>query len=131
MALLHVCLNVADADRAADWYVSELGFERSWAFETEDGRTRNVYVADENGVELQLSETEGETDLEAGDAWDHLAIDVASLPGEMDSVDAAVESIDHNGLLDGPTDIDAAGARVAFIEAPDGHAVELIDPYDG
>jgi lactoylglutathione lyase len=60
MELLHTCLNVADADRTADWYVDELGFERSWGLTVADGDTRNVYVADESGVELQLSDTPGE-----------------------------------------------------------------------
>ena len=121
MALLHVCLNVADAERTADWYVEELGFERSWEFTTEDGATRNLYVADENGIELQLSDTDGETPSESGDMIDHLAV-------EVEDVDAAVESIDHHGIRSGPSDQPAAGARTAFIHDPDGHAVELIEP---
>lgn len=123
MELLHVCLNVADADRAADWYVSELGFERSWSFELDGGDTRNVYVADENGVELQLSESAGEDDFEPGTAWDHLGVSV-------EDVDAAVDEIDHHGLVKGPMDLDEASARIAFIEDPDGHVVELIEPYE-
>ena len=121
MDLLHVCLNVADADAAAAWYVDQLGFERSWEFETEDGATRNVYVAGDDGTELQLSETEGETEFEAGTAWDHLAVGV-------DDADAAFERIDHHGVVREPADQPAAGARTAFIEDPDGHVVELVQP---
>ena len=121
MEILHTCLDVADADRAADWYVEELGFERSWEFTTADGDTRNVYVADDAGVEFQLSDTEGETPGEDGDRYDHVAVGV-------DDVDAAFERIDHHGVVEAPTDHPEAGARVAFIRDPDGHVVELIEP---
>jgi len=123
MDLLHVCLNVADADRAADWYVDELGFERSWEFTTPDGETRNVYVAADSGAELQLSETEGVTDFEDGTRWDHVAVNVAD-------VDETFETIDHHGVVTEPGDQPAAGARTAFVESPDGHVVELIEPLD-
>jgi lactoylglutathione lyase len=121
MDLLHVCLNVADADRTADWYVDQLGFERSWEFTTPDGETRNVYVAADNGAELQLSETEGETSFEAGTLFDHVAVSV-------ESVDETFESLDHHGVVKEPGDQPAAGARTAFVKDPDGHVVELIEP---
>ena len=121
MEILHTCLNVADADRTADWYVEQLGFERSWEFTTEDGATRNVYVADEGGVEFQLSDTEGEEPSENGDLYDHVAV-------KVEDVDAAFERIDHHGVIKEPGDQPAAGARTAFLEDPDGHVVELIEP---
>lgn len=121
MTILHTCLNVADADRAADWYVRELGFEHSWEFTTEDGETRNVYVADENGVEFQLSDTEGHEPSEQGDQYDHVAV-------KVDDVDEAFDRIDNHGVIKEPGDQPAAGARTAFIEDPDGHHVELIEP---
>lgn len=123
MEILHTCLNVADADRAADWYVEQLDFQRSWEFVTEDGSTRNVYVADDNGVEFQLSDTEGVEPNEDGDRYDHVAVKVAD-------VDAAFERIDHHGVVKEPGDQPAAGARTAFVEDPDGHAVELIEPLE-
>jgi lactoylglutathione lyase len=123
MDLLHLCLNVSDADRAADWYVEQFDFERSWEFTTEDGSTRNVYVAADNGVEIQLAETEGETSLESGTAWDHVAV-------STEDVDHAFESIDHFGVVKEPGDQPAAGARTAFVKDPDGHHVELVQPLE-
>lgn len=123
MEAIHVCLHVADADRAAEWYVSELDFERSWEFTTPDGETRHVYVADENGFEVQLSDTEGETTLEQGTAWDHLAV-------QVEDVDAAFEAIENHGVRMEPTELEAAGVRAAFIEDPDGHVVELVEPHE-
>lgn len=119
--ILHTCLNVADADRAADWYVEQLDFEHSWEFTTEDGDTRNVYVADENGVEFQLSDTEGQTPRDQGDQYDHIAL-------KVDDVDATFAEIDHHGVVKEPGDQPAAGARTAFVKDPDGHHVELIEP---
>jgi lactoylglutathione lyase len=123
MAILHTCLNVADAEASVEWYTENLAFEESWGFETEDGETTNRYVADENGVELQLSETEGVEPGEAGDLWDHLAVGV-------DDVDAAFEAIDDHGVVKEPGDQPAAGARTAFLKDPDGHVVELIEPLE-
>ncbi|ELZ51094.1 glyoxalase/bleomycin resistance protein/dioxygenase [Halorubrum coriense DSM 10284] len=121
MEILHTCLNVADADQAADWYVDELGLERSWEFTTADGDARNVYVADGNGVEFQLSDTEGATPSADGDRYDHVALGV-------DDVDVAFDEINHYGVVEPPSDHPEAGARVAFVEDPDGHVVELIEP---
>ncbi len=123
MDTLHICLNVSDADCLAEWYKTELGFEDSWEFTSDDGQTRNVYVADGNGFELQLSDTEGEDSFEAGTAWDHFAV-------KVDDVDAAFEEIDHHGVVKEPGDQPAAGARTAFVEDPDGHVVELIEPLE-
>ena len=121
MDAIHVCLNVTDADRTAQWYIEELGFEDSWEFTTSDGETRNVYVTDGNGFELQLSDTDGEDDHEAGTTWDHFAV-------KVDDVDEAFADIENHGVVQAPTDNDEAGARTAFIEDPDGHVVELVEP---
>ncbi|WP_380680819.1 VOC family protein [Salinigranum sp. GCM10025319] len=121
MELIHTCLNVSDVDRAVEFYTEELGFEESWSFESADGRTENRYVACDAGVELQLSETEGETDLEAGSLWDHVAV-------KVDDVDAAFDRIDNHGVIKEPADQPPAGARTAMIEDPDGHIVELVQP---
>lgn len=123
MSFLHVCLNVADADRTAEWYTDQLGFEYSWEFSSPDGTTRNVYVTDENGVEIQLADTEGQNTFEHGTAYDHLAV-------QVDDVDAAFDRIEHHGVVEDPIDQEAPGARTAFIRDPDGHIVELIEPLD-
>ena len=121
MDLIHVCLNVADGERAVEWYTEELGFEESWSFES--GDTTNYYVAADNGVEIQLADTAGETPDEIGTAWDHLAVLV-------DDCDAAFERVENHGVVQEPADNDAAGSRTAFIRDPDGHVVELVQPLD-
>jgi lactoylglutathione lyase len=123
MDAIHVCLNVIDADHTAQWYTEQLGFEDSWEFTTADGKSRNVYVADGNGFELQLSEREGREALERGTAWDHVAV-------KVEDVDDAFDDIDHHGVVQEPADNNEAGARTAFIEDPDGHVVELVQPLE-
>ena len=122
MEFLHVCLNVADAEESIAFY-EQFGFEESWSFEVADAPTVNRYLADENGVEIQLSETEGETDFEMGTGWDHLALGV-------EDVDETVESIDHYGIVKEPGPQEEAGAYTAFLKDPDGHVVELVEPLE-
>lgn len=121
MDLIHVRLHVADADESADWYVEQLDFERSWEFES-DG-ARHVYVADGNGFELQLTDEEGVDVISEADQFDHLAIGV-------EDVDEAFDDIENHGVIKEPADQPAAGARTAFLEDPDGHVVELVQPLD-
>lgn len=123
MEFLHTCLNVADVERSLEWYTEQLGFEETWGFETEDGETENRYVAADNGVELQLSETDGVTPTESGDRWDHIAV-------KVDDVDAAFEEIENHGVRSEPEDQAIVPARTAFIEDPDGHVVELVEPTE-
>jgi lactoylglutathione lyase len=121
MSLIHICLNVTDAEESVQFYTEQLGFEESWSFES--GDTVNRYVADDNGVELQLSDSNGVDEVNVGSAWDHLALSV-------ESVDDEFERIDHYGIVQEPQDQPAAGARTAFIKDPDGHVVELVEPLE-
>jgi lactoylglutathione lyase len=121
MDLIHVRLRVADADESAEWYVEQLDFERSWEFES-DG-ARHVYVADGEGFELQLTDEEGVDAIDEADRFDHLAVGV-------DDADEAFEAIENYGVIKEPADQPAAGARTAFVEDPDGHVVELVQPLE-
>jgi lactoylglutathione lyase len=121
MDAIHVRLFVADADASADWYVEQLGFERSWEFEA--GDQRHVYVADGDGFELQLTESDGEEAIAEARTVDHLALGV-------DDVDAAFEEIENHGVVKEPGDQPEAGSRTAFLEDPDGNVVELVQPLD-
>ena len=123
MEILHHCLNVSDVDRAVESYTTQFDFEETWGFESEEGETVNRYVAGEGGVELQLSETEGQADLSVGSLWDHIAFVV-------DDVDATFQQVENHGVVKEPADQPAAGARTAMIEDPDGHVIELVEPME-
>lgn len=113
-------MNVSSADRIAAWYIEELGFSEAWEFTTEDDETRNVYVADDSGHELQLSDTAGESPDALGSTWDHIAIEVAD-------VDQTFETVDNHGVVQEPTTYDSIDARVAFIRDPEGRVIELVE----
>ncbi len=123
MSIIHTCLNVSDAEELANWYKNELNFEDSWSFVSEDGKTVNKYVKDENGIELQLSDTEGKDKFNQGNSWDHLSISV-------ENVDEAFERIENHGVVQEPKDQPAANSRTAFIKDPDGHTIELVEPLE-
>lgn len=123
MEIIHTCLNVEDVDRAVEFYTTQLGFEETWDFESADGNTTNRYVAGDGGVELQLSESEGQDDFSAGGLWDHVAM-------KVDDVDEAFAAIDDPDVVSEPGDQPPAGARTAMIRDPDGHVVELVEPME-
>lgn len=123
MEVIHLCLNVSDAERSVQWYEEQFGFEETWSFETPDGETINRYVAGPNGVEIQFSDVDGEAPTKHGNAFNHIAVGV-------EDVDESFEGIDNHGVVQEPQDQPAAGARTAFIEDPDGHVVELVQPLD-
>jgi lactoylglutathione lyase len=118
MDLIHVAVNVADAEESIAFY-EQFGFEEEWSFSA-DGTTHR-YIAADNGIEIQLSETPGETEFEIGSGWDHLALGV-------DDVDATVERVDHHGLVKEPGPQPEAGSYTAFLKDPDGRVLELVEP---
>lgn len=124
MEVLHTCLNVSDVEESIAFY-EQFGFEETWGFEA--GGVVNRYVADDDGVELQLAE--GGADDGAfeergrGGAWDHLAVGV-------EDVDRVFAETDNYGVVAEPADQPAAGSRVAFVEDPDGHVLELVEPLE-
>jgi lactoylglutathione lyase len=121
MDVIHLRLFVANADASADWYVEQLGLDRAWEFSS--GDQRHVYVADGDGFELQLTETDGEGVVAEAETVDHVAFGV-------EDVDAAFEDIENHGVVKEPGDQPEAGARTAFVEDPDGNVVELVQPLD-
>lgn len=119
MNLIHVNVNVADLGEAVTFY-EQFGFEKSWGFETPDKETKHQFIADENGIELQLSENSDGGDFNEGTTWDHLAIGV-------DDLDDVFKEIDHYGVEQEPKDHPETGIRTAFIYDPDGRKVELVE----
>ncbi|WP_331232992.1 VOC family protein [Natronorarus salvus] len=121
MEFIHANLNVRDVEASVEYYTEQFGFEETWGFEA-DG-TVHRYVADENGIEVQLSETEGVSEYDHGDAFGHLAF-------KVEDVDEAFDRIENHGVEKEPGDQPEAGARTAFILDPDGHTLELVGPLE-
>lgn len=121
MALRHTALQVEDVEGSVEFYEDRLGYEVLRSFEADDG-TRNVFVGspdptlDDDSV-VQLVEAEGP--VETGD-FEHVAVTV-------DDVDATVETLDDERITGGPTTMDEFDLRVAFVEAPEGWGIELVE----
>lgn len=124
MEVLHSALWVSDLERTLSFYVDTLGLEKTHEFESGDGAT-NVYVAGENGTEIQFKHHPDRDPASPG-GFDHIALTV-------EDTDAAVERLVENGpctLRRGPLDSDAVNARIAFIEDPEGYGIELIEDHN-
>jgi lactoylglutathione lyase len=124
MDVLHSAIWVSDIDETLAFYTDALGLEKTREFESGDG-ARNVFVAGESDTEIQFKY---DPDREVSDdtAYDHAAIAV-------DDTDAEVERlVEETGctLRRGPLTSEGANARVAFIEDPDGHGIELVEEFD-
>lgn len=123
MDLIHVDLAVADVERSVAFYTEQFGFEETAGFEV-DG-TAHRFVAADNGVELQLTESQHRENAGPGEdgPLQHVAV-------EVDDVDAVFERIDHHGAVKEPSD-GHRGARNAFVLDPDGYTIELVEWLDG
>ncbi len=121
MDVIHTAIWVSDLDNARAFFVDGLGLEENWSF-TLDGIT-NVYVGGENGeIQLRYSDDHDEPNPDR-ETIDHIAVSV-------DDVDAeTTRMVEETGceVVDGPLTVEAAGARVSFIEGPDGYVVELVE----
>lgn len=124
MDVIHTAIWVSSLDDGREFFVDGLGLDENWSF-TFNG-VENVYVGGEHG-ELQLRyDPERPAPEPDRMVLDHVAVSV-------DDVDAKFERvIERTGcdVVDGPTTVEVAGARVAFIEGPDGYVVELVEDLD-
>ena len=122
MDVIHHAIWVSDLERVLEFYVDELGLEKTNEFESGDGAT-NVFVAGGSDVELQFKHEDGrEIERSENGVYDHVAVAV-------DDTDAEVERLCDEGsatLTRGPLDSEGANARVAFIEDPEGNGIELV-----
>lgn len=125
MDVIHTAIWVSDLEETKAYYIDALGLEHTWDFVGPDGVT-NFYVAGEAAAEIQFKY---DPDREAPvnpDGIDHIAVSVEDVDAKADALAAETAY----GIEKGPMTVDAAGARVAFVEAPDDYVVELVQPLD-
>lgn len=126
----HVHLNSADVEAAADFYEHVFAMRRLHTFEA-NGVT--FVQLDAGGVRLIIT-SRPYAHSDRGNAVDHFALTV-------DDLDAALADLRAKGVTVRPNETgdlayaDAAGVernlRYAFVQAPDGVAVEIIAPATG
>ena len=120
----HVHLKAVDPGAVADWYVRSFNFtiERDWVrasgdrfvrCQTTDGSVINISGA-------RTDERMGDADASAHWGLEHFGI-------KVDDIDAEIGRLSGLGaeLMEGPLD-QPGGLRIAFIKAPGGARIELL-----
>ncbi len=119
--LAHVAIRVTDIDRALDFYVSKLGFERLMHLDRDD-KLWLVYlrVTDNQFIELFL---DGVGDRAPGPevtGYNHLCLSVPD-------IDKSVAELQDAGIeLSRPKVLGLDGNWQCWIEDPDGHRIEIM-----
>lgn len=124
MRLLHTMLRVGDLDASIDFYTGVLGMSLLRRKDYPDGKFTLAFVgygdeADNTVIELTHNWDTGSYNLGAG--YGHIAI-------EVDDVYEAVDELRNRGgkVIREAGPMNAGTTVIAFIEDPDGYAVELI-----
>ena len=124
MRLLHTMIRVGDLDRSIAFYTDVLGMRLLRRRDYPQGEFTLAFVGygeeDQNAV-IELTYNWGTDRYELGTGFGHLAI-------EVDDVYRAAERIRAQGgkILREPGPMNAGTSVIAFVEDPDGYAIELI-----
>jgi lactoylglutathione lyase len=120
MRYLHTMLRVRDLDAALDFFVNKLGLREQRRSENAGGRFTLVFLgsgADGDPAEVELTYNWDQAEpYPTGRFFGHLAYQV----DDIYETCARLESVGVD-ILRPPRD-----GRMAFIQSPDGHSVELL-----
>jgi lactoylglutathione lyase len=89
MDVIHTAVAVSDIEETLAFYTDGLDLE--YAHEFELNGVRNVYVAGENGMEIQFKHDPDRTDEIDPSGIDHLAVEVESVPEAFEELLAATD----------------------------------------
>lgn len=120
MNVIHSALWVSDLDATEAFYIDALGLDHTRE-STRDG-IKNVFVAGNNGIEIQFKCPIKEEREMNPSGIDHIAI-------EVDDTDAIIRRLEKQTdckVVDGPRTIEEANAHIAFVEDPDGYMLEIV-----
>jgi lactoylglutathione lyase len=118
--LLHTRYRVADLVRTVSFYKDVLGLEETRRSTSPRGSTLVFFKAPESEEEIEICHYPASGPVVIGPDLTHLAF-------EVDDMDAFARNASAKGfpLSDGPTPT-SSGSVIAFIDAPEGYEVELI-----
>jgi len=121
MNLIHAAIWVEDLEESHEFYHDVLGLEQTMHHESEDG-TRNVYLAGEDGTEVQLRHHPDKLESKFPPSGvDHIEF-------RVEDTDATVERVvEQTGaeVVKGPFTYDSEylKIRVAYVQDPNGYKV--------
>ena len=120
--LLHTRMRVNDLERTVRYYENILGLKVARRSVSPRG-AQIVFLATPNSQEeIEICQLPNSPVVQVQPDLMHLAF-------EVDSIEAFAKEIEAKGvsLSDGPTRT-GSGAMIAFVDAPEGYEIELIQP---
>ena len=125
MRLLHTMIRVGDLDRSIDFYTRILGMKLLRRNDYPKGEFTLAFLGygDESETTcLELTHNWGKSSYDRGNGFGHLAI-------EVPDVHQAIEEIRAKGgvIQREPGAMSAGTTVIAFVEDPDGYAIELLN----
>jgi len=118
--LLHTRYRVSDLEKTVSFYKDVLGLEEIRRSKSPRGSELVFFKAPGSEEEIEICKFDGSGPVNVGYDITHLAF-------EVDDLDAFAKQAASKGypLSDGPTPT-GGGSVIAFIDAPEGYEVELI-----
>ena len=120
--LLHTRYRVADLDKTVAFYRDVLGLRETRRSRSGRGSELVFFQASEGGEEIEICKFDESGPVVVGPDLTHLAF-------EVDDIEAFAAHSAALGypLSDGPHQ-SSSGSVIAFIDAPEGYEIELIQP---
>ena len=118
--LLHTRYRVSDLEKTVSFYKEVLGLQEVDRSKSPRGSELVFFKAPGSEEEIEICKFDGSGPVNVGSDITHLAF-------EVDDLDAFARHAASKGypLSDGPTPT-GGGSAIAFVDAPEGYEVELI-----
>jgi lactoylglutathione lyase len=119
--LLHTRYRVSDLDKTVHFYKEVLGLTETRRSKSPRGSELVFFKAPGSDEEIEICKFDGSGPVNVGSDITHLAF-------EVDNIAEFAKQAAAKGypLSDGPTKTDGGGV-IAFVDAPEGYEVELIE----
>ena len=126
MRMLHTMIRVGDLQRSIDFYTQILGMRLLRQKDYPDGRFTLAFVGygeETDNTVIELTHNWDTERYDLGEGFGHLAI-------EVEDVYQATEQIRQRGgkIIRDAGPMNAGSTIIAFVEDPDGYAIELLGP---
>lgn len=123
--LLHTRYRVHDLEKTVDFYKNVLGLEEVRRSKSPRGSELVFFKAPGSEELIEICKYDASGPVQVGPDLTHLAF-------EVEDLEAFAEHATRLGypLSDGPTRT-SSGAMIAFLDAPEGYEIELIQPAKG
>jgi lactoylglutathione lyase len=120
--LLHTRYRVSDLDRTVAFYRDVLGLQETRRSQSGRGSELVFFKAPGSDEEIEICKFDGSGPVQVGPDLTHLAF-------EVDDIEAFAKHSAALGypLSDGPHTT-SSGSVIAFVDAPEGYEIELIQP---